>query len=126
MLHPYSNSDVGTVSLMNSGLRLVRSARIFAGELKCKMLGPRATDISASIIGEKRPSDPDGLSAIRRLCGGPSRFAREESSACRRKVVAQAVVWLPGSSMIERSVVNGRLESAWISAMRFLVLGHEV
>ena len=63
MLHPYGNNDVGTVSLMNSGLRLVRSARIFAGELKCKMLGPRATDISASIIGEERPSDPDGLSA---------------------------------------------------------------
>jgi hypothetical protein len=65
-------------------------------------------------------------SANRKLCGGPSRFAGEESSACRRKVVAQAVVWLPGSSMIERSVFNGRLESVRISAMRFLVLGHEV
>jgi len=71
MLHPYSNSDVGTVSLMNSGLRLVRSARIFGGELKCKMLGPRATDISASIFGEKRPSDLDGLSATRMLRGSP-------------------------------------------------------
>jgi len=38
MLHPCRNSDLMTFSLMNSDLRLVISARIFACEVKCKTL----------------------------------------------------------------------------------------
>ena len=98
MLHPYSNSDVGAVSLMNSDLRLVRSARIFAGELKCKMLGPRATDISASIIGEKRPSDPDGWSATLPL--------QDWGRVARRSGAIENDLASPGKSLRQNGLIS--------------------
>ena len=44
---------------MNSDLRLVSSARIFACEVKCKMLRPCTTDISSPAINERIVGKPE-------------------------------------------------------------------